>query len=218
MRLYSKGALALAIALVSAHAYADKGNWRVRVRVIDIMPQTRSSSTLGGAVPNDAIDVGDRVGPEVDFSYFLTKNVALELILGLPFKHDVTLNAPAIGTSGKVGTIKHLPPTLTLQYHFTPDAAFSPYLGAGINYTRFTSVDLTANTGLGPVPLDIKRDSWGGALQAGFDFTIWKNTSFNVDVKKIWIKTTVTDKLGLGVNSDLHIDPVVVGVGLGWKF
>jgi outer membrane protein len=205
--------------LAPAQASADKGDWLVRVRLIDIMPHTSSSATLGGAIPSDAIDVKNSgVRPELDLSYFLTTKLALELILGLPYEHDVTLSAPAIGAIGKVGTIKHLPPTLTLQYHFTPDAAFSPYVGAGINYTHFTSVNLTANTGLGPVPLNIKRDSWGGAIQVGFDVPIQKNLVFNVDVKKVWIKTKVTDTLGLGVSSDLDINPLVVGVGLGWKF
>ena len=151
------------------------------------------------------MDVDDKWAPEVDISYFITRNIALELILTYPQKHDVTLNG------AHIGSVKHLPPTLTLQYHFAPEAGFRPYVGAGVNYTRFSGVNLNA-----PPRLDTENSSVGWALQAGFDVPIAKNMVFNVDVKKIKIETDLFAPGGY--LTTLKIDPLLVGVGLGWKF
>ncbi len=196
-----KGVLAAAIAaalLAALPAHADKGDWLVRLRAIDIRPDA-SSSPVGG------VNVDDKWAPEVDISYFITSNIALELILTYPQQHDVKLNG------ANIGSVKHLPPTLTLQYHFAPEAGFRPYVGAGINYTRFSGANLNA-----PPRLNTETSSVGWALQAGFDVPITKNMVFNVDVKKIKIETDLFAPGGY--LTTLKIDPLIVGVGLGWKF
>lgn len=176
-------------------ATADAQNWMARVRAVGIYPDV--SSTIGG------LDVDSQWAPELDFTYFFSKNLAAELILGTA-RHKVTLNG------NDIGKVSHLPPTVTVQYHFTDLGKFKPYVGAGLNLTYFYNVGLTS-------PLDL-ADSWsfGGALQAGVDYEIQKNLYLNVDVKKIWIKNDVT---AAGVTiGDLKIDPIVWGVGLGWRF
>ena len=107
-----------------------------------------------------------------------------------------------------IGTLKHLPPTLLAQYHFDAPG-FKPYVGAGLNYTRFSSVNL-------PAGVSIDRNSFGPALQVGVDIPLAKNLYLNFDVKKVFIKTDVSAggaKLGT-----FKVDPVLVGVGLGWRF
>jgi outer membrane protein len=125
------------------------------------------------------------------------------LILTVPQQHDVKSN----GT--KIGTITELPPTLLVQYHF-PMNGYKPYVGAGINYTKFTSSDIAS----GAVTPD--GSSWGGALQVGVDVPLSGNMYFNFDVKKVLIKTNIN----AGGNSagTLKVDPLLVGVGLGWRF
>lgn len=189
------GAAAL---FAASGAVAQESKWMVRVRAIDIMPSASS-----GPVPG--VDVDDKWAPEVDISYFLTRNLALELILTYPQKHDVTLNGV------NIGSVKHLPPTLTLQYHFAPEAGFRPYVGAGINYTRFSSINLNV-----PPRLDTEDSSVGWALQAGFDIPIARNMVVNVDVKKVKIETDLFTPAGY--LTTLKIDPLIVGIGLGWKF
>lgn len=185
---------------------AEAGDWWVRGRLIHIDPNAGSSAGGPLGLPADAVDVDNRVAPEVDISYFFTRNVALELILTYPQKHDVTLNGVDIGS------VKHLPPTLTLQYHFMPDQAFKPYVGAGFNYTLFTDRDLLNDT------LEVERDSFGGALQAGFDYALTKNWYLNVDVKYLWIGTDVRRKSDGAVVTKLDIDPWVYGLGVGYRF
>ena len=176
-------ALGGAMLLGSSLAFAEKGDWLVRVRAVNLDMENKSDAIPALAVPADAIQVSNKLIPEVDISYFLTKNIAAELVLTIPQKHDVDVTASAVGAF-RAGTFKHLPPTLLLQYHFLPDQKFRPYVGAGINYTRISSVSL-AVPGVGTLELD--SSSTGGALQVGFDVELSKTMFLNVDLKKIYI-------------------------------
>ena len=170
-----RAALALAVFTSLAApmaAQAQDGPWLVRVRAVNLDSANKDSTGL-------ELTVNNKVIPEVDISYFFTPNIAAELILTYPQKH--TLKAG--GT--EIGTLKHLPPTLTAQYHFTDLGAFKPYVGAGVNYTRFSSVEL-------PAGVDIDKNSYGLAVQAGFDYEVAKNVYLNVDVKKVQIRTDVS--------------------------
>jgi outer membrane protein len=187
------GALMVAAGLAQA---AD--DWLIRARVINVAPDV--SSSLAG------LDANDQTTAELDFTYFLNKNVGVELILATT-RHEVTLNGASLGK------VSVLPPTLTLQYHFNPDSTFKPYVGAGVNYTRFYSVSLDK-----VLPLDVDRNSWGGALQAGIDIALDKKSYLNFDVKKIYIKTDVRNSATGAHVSDLKIDPVVWGIGYGRRF
>ncbi|MCY1373904.1 OmpW family protein [compost metagenome] len=85
-----------------------------------------------------------------------------------------------------------------------------PYVGAGLNYTRFSSVNLLGGAA------DVKRNSFGPALQIGVDVPLTGNMYLNFDVKKVYIKT---DVLAGGVKAGtFKVDPVLVGMGLGWRF
>ena len=192
-------AVAVLCALTSGAAFAQQAEspWLVRVRAVHLDSANKDSTGLGLSVNNKTI-------PEVDISYFFNKNVAAELILTVPQKHD--LSSSVLG--GRIGSLKHLPPSLLLQYHFDAPG-FKPYVGAGVNYTRFSNVNL-------PAGVDIDRNSWGGALQVGVDIPLSKNLYLNFDVKKVYIKT---DVFAGGVKAGtFKVDPVLVGVGLGWRF
>ena len=175
---------------------AKEGPWMVRVRAVDLISSNTDSTGLGLSVNNKWI-------PEVDVSYFFNKNVAVELILTVPQKHTLYSK----GT--EIGTLQHLPPTLLAQYHFDANG-FKPYVGAGINYTQFSSVDIQSGT----VTLD--NSSWGGALQVGVDIPLSGNMYLNFDLKKVYIKSNVN----AGGNSigTFQVDPVLFGMGVGWRF
>ncbi|MCT9809046.1 outer membrane beta-barrel protein [Acidovorax sp. Be4] len=192
-------AVAALCALTSGAALAQSESpWMVRVRAVHLDSANKDSTGLGLAINNKTI-------PEVDISYFFSPNFAAELVLTVPQKHDVNSSV-----AGYLGTLKHLPPSLLAQYHFTQFQGFKPYVGAGVNYTRFSSVKLLGGAA------DVKRNSWGGALQVGVDIPLNKQWSLNVDVKKLYIGTDVS--VG-GVNAgSFKVDPVLVGVGLGYRF
>ena len=176
--------------------------WLLRVRAVHLDSANKDSTGLN-------LSVNNKTMPEVDVSYFFTPNIAAELILTYPQKHDLRSNG------NKIGTLKHLPPTLLAQYHFTQFGKFKPYVGAGVNYTRFSSVnfDPAVVAALNP---SIKKNSLGLALQAGFDYNLDSNWSLNLDIKKVQIKTDVRS-FGNKVGS-FKVDPVLVGVGVGYRF
>lgn len=120
-----------------APALAEEGNWMVRGRVLS-MQLDNQNSTTSLVLAVGKVQAEDKVFPEVDITYFFTKNIAVELILTYPQKHDVTLGG------SKIGDVKHLPPVLSVQYHFIPDGKIRPYVGVGVNYTRFMDVQLDA--------------------------------------------------------------------------
>ena len=197
-------AVAVLCALSSGAALAQQaeGPWMVRARAVHLDSANKDSTPLGLSVNNKTI-------AEVDVTYFFNKNIAAELILTVPQKHTLSAGGAAIGT------LKHLPPTLLAQYHFTNFGAFKPYLGAGVNYTRFSSVNFkpAVRDALDP---SIKKNSYGGALQVGFDYALDKNWSLNFDVKKVYIKTDVRSA-GTKVGR-FKVDPWLVGVGVGYRF
>lgn len=190
-------ALLAAAAFVPAAQAQSAGDIVVRARVVNIDP---SATTLAGV---GEVTINSKVIPEVDFTYFVTQNIAAELILTYPQKHDVKVN----GT--KVGTLKHLPPTLTAQYHFTDFGAVKPYVGAGINLTLFSGINL-------PAGLSIEKSSVGFAMQAGVDYKIDSKWSLNLDVKKVQIRTDLS--AGAANLGTIKVDPLLVGVGVGMKF
>jgi outer membrane protein len=193
-KTFALAALALAMAAPVAHAQAYKaGDILARARIVNLDP---------------AVTVNRKTIPEVDFTYFFSPNLAAELILTYPQKHDVLVNG------GKVGTLKHLPPVISLQYHFSDLGAFKPYIGIGLNATFFSSVKLPAPGG---VQLSIKKQSYGLSGQVGFDYALDKTWSLNVDVKKVKLDTTLygAGTLDLG---KVKVDPLLVGIGVGYKF
>ncbi|MDD2546378.1 MAG: outer membrane beta-barrel protein [Burkholderiaceae bacterium] len=190
-------AVAVLCGLASGAAVAQpaEGPWMVRARAVHLDSVNKDGTGLGLAIDNKTL-------PEVDVSYFWSKNLALELVLTVPQKQTVS------AAGAVIGHLKHLPPALLLQYHFDAPG-FKPYVGAGLNYTRFSQVNL-------PKGVDIERNSWGPAFQVGVDIPLQKNLYLNLDVKKVYIRTDVSaGGVTLGA---FKIDPVLVGVGLGWRF
>jgi outer membrane protein len=190
-------AVLAACSVTAAMAQASgEGPWLVRARAVHLDMANKDGTGLG-------LSANNKTFAEVDVSYFFTPNIAAELILTVPQKQTVYLG----GTS--IGTFKHLPPSLLLQYHFTGLTGYKPYVGAGLNYTRITDVNL----GLGAT---LENDSWGGALQVGMDIPLDKNWSLNFDVKKVYIRSDVF--IGAVNQGTLKLDPLLVGVGLGYRF
>jgi outer membrane protein len=178
-----------------------KENWQIRVRAIDVIPDVDSSVNIGGEV-----DADNAVVPELDISYFFTDHIAAELILATS-KHDMDYTGNV-----DLGDAMILPPTLTLQYHFTPDQAFSPYVGAGVNYSMFYNEDAAAGF------TDLNVDNgFGLALQAGFDYWLDEHWGLNADVKKIFLNVDATLNNG-AIRADVDLDPWVVGAGVSYRF
>jgi outer membrane protein len=224
-------AVLMAAAFAPSMAMAEQGDWVVRLRAVDIQPN--EDSKLGkyvneiapGAMSQGAeLQVDNAVIPELDISYYITKNIAAELILATGASHTVSIHGDSVGLIGNqdLGGVRILPPTLTAQWHFMPDQKFDPYVGAGVNYTLALDKNLHFNSGaLEGTKIKIDSDMWGPALQAGFDVNLDGGWLINADVKYIWLDTDVKAKLGTDswhkIDS-LDINPWVLGIGVGKKF
>ena len=196
--------------LVVAPAAAEAksaGDILVRLRGLAFMPDVDGTTAeIGGSV-----EASDTFIPEVDISYFITDNIAVELIAAMT-RHDMSLKGSDSGDLD-LGDVSLLPPTLTLQYHFMPKAKFSPYIGVGINWTLFfneqKSTDIT----------DIAyTNSVGPAFQVGLDMRVDDRWSLNIDVKKVFVETDVTVNGGAVNAKGVDLDPWIFGVGFGYRF
>lgn len=189
-----------ATAAMSVEAY-EQGDVLLRVGATQVAPDD-------GATPDD-IWAKDNTQLGLNVVYMATNNIGVELLAATPFKHDIHLKG-----TGKVGTTKHLPPTLSVQYYFNNSSFVTPYLGVGLNYTVFFDENL-AELGIDNIEL---KDSFGVAVQAGVDFAINDKWGINVDVRKITIDTEV-DKKGTGVDGlKVDIDPMVYSITALYKF
>lgn len=200
--------IATAAPLVNA---LDLSNVTVRGRVVHLEPADKSDAIAALGAPADTIDVAGKWIPDIDFEYALTDHVALELLLTIPQKHDVVARETALGDDVALGTVTHLPPTLTAKYYFGTGAV-RPYVGAGLNLTWFVKDDLGV-AGVGT--LDVDNWSIGPALQAGIDVKLNPRWSLSFDAKRAWIRTDVS--LGGATLTKVKVDPWIIGAGVGYR-
>ncbi|TYC62432.1 OmpW family protein [Rhodobacterales bacterium] len=186
----------------------SKSPWQIRVRALGVI--TQDSGSVSG-IPGSDLSYSDTVIPELDISYFFTDNIAAELILGTTF---AKVNGEgSISGLGEVGETWLLPPTLTLQYHFTNFGKFKPYIGAGVNYTIFYNQSAESAD-----KLHVKN-SFGAALQAGFDYMLDDHWGVNLDVKKIFLEPDYDVTVaGNKLEGTADINPWLIGAGLTYRF
>ena len=222
----------LLVALLSAFApvlaQAEAGDIVVRLRAAYVNPDEHSKlGTLAPTLtnPDARLAVGNNTIPELDISYYITKNIATELILATGTRHDVSIVKQATSTAAlpnqPLGSVNILPPTLTAQWHFNPDQMIDPYLGAGVNYTHSFDRSLKTTTKTVGVPIHIDQNMFGVVAQAGVDVNLGSGWLINADVKYVRLNTNVKAELTAGTWTkidDLDINPWVFGVGIGKKF
>lgn len=220
--LLALSVLATALAAPLAQAY-QAGDVILRAGAATVAPNEDSSTistTATGSLAGTKATVDSNTQLGLTGTYMLTDNLGLGLLAATPFQHQVDIKGMPLGLDGKLADIKHLPPTLSLQY-FPLDASsrLQPYVGAGINYTVFFDEDLTSQReaqGFSNLELD---DSWGFALEAGIDYALTENVLLNATVWYLDIDTTATADSAFGkVKVDVDVDPWVYMVGLGYKF
>lgn len=222
----------------------EAGDWLFRIGATYVAPNASSGDLVfeGTSLAGFRADVDDQLGVGFNLTYFLSPNWGVELLAATPFDHEIEGDR-ALEALGRIGSVKHLPPVLSLQYHFMPDRNVRPYVGAGLNYTLLFDEDTTqslqdgivatANGALGTsysggsTKLRID-DSFGIALQAGIDFDLSDTWFFNVDARWIDIdadadlRTTTFDADGAAVTFDstldVDIDPWVLTAAVGFRF
>ena len=219
MRAIATVALGAAMLAGSAPALADAGDLLVRGRFLVVAPQDSSGDVLP-AFPGEGVNVGKAYTPELDFTYMLTNNLGLELILATT-KHSAYGDSGTLKSVDKLLDTWVLPPTLTLQYHFMPQGSIRPYVGAGVNYTIFYNTRASGSLEAAVGDTDVSMsNSFGWALQAGADIPLNDKLFLNFDVKYIDMSSRARlTTAAIGRQSvRVDINPVVVGFGIGTKF
>ncbi len=204
------------LAVVSAPTLAhETGDIIVRAGAAGVFPNDDSDSL--NAIPGANVTVEDTWSLGLTGTYMVTNQLGIGLLGAWPFKHDIEGDG-TISNLDKVAEVKHLPPTLTLQYHFATRSNLHPYIGAGLNYTYFFDEE-TSGT-LDGTKIDLES-SFGFALEAGVDFEF--NDGWLIS-GQVWYANIETEAnisgggLGLNENIDVEIDPVIFMVGIGKKF
>ncbi len=198
----------------------EAGDILVRLRGIGVIP-TANSDGIQPDLTTSGLEAQPVGVPELDFTYMVTNNIGLELILATsPHDLDFTGVQSGIGTGGSVWL---LPPTLLVQYHFMADQSIRPYVGAGVNLTITYGEDASQSlvNALGG-PTNIKADnSIGWAVQAGVDIDLDDRWFLNFDIKYVAISVDVaitTPATSTTRTTTLDINPVIVGAGIGYRF
>ena len=198
-------AVALVLGGLAAPAFAQQaGEWTFGIGAHQINPKSGNGSLVGGTLD---VEVGSNVSPTITAEYFVRDNLGIEVLASWPFKHDISIDG-----LGRVGSTKHLPPTVSLQYHFG-QGTVKPFVGAGVNYTLFMSEETEGALAGSEVELE---DSFGLALHAGVDFEASENGSIRIDARWIDIDTDV--KLDGADIGTVNIDPLVYGAAYVFKF
>lgn len=194
----------LALALLTSAALAvpafaqSAGDMTLGFGIGYVNPKSNNGTLAGGKATVDS-----NARPTVTFEYFVRDNLGVELLAALPFKHDISING------AKAGSTKHLPPTLSVNYHIPTGSKFTPFVGVGLNYTNF----FDTYSPLGVLSID---NSWGVAAQVGFDFALTEKSALRMNVRYMDIDSDVYLN---GANiGKVEIDPVTAGVSYVMKF
>lgn len=226
--LFTASLLALALAAPLAHAH-QAGDIIVRAGAVTVQTSENTSGVqvdrgaLAGVDLGGEATVGNDTQLGLNFAYMVTDKLGIELLAATPFTHDVGIKGAGLdAANGKLGSLKHLPPTLSLVYYpLDSKAAFQPYVGAGLNYTWFMDGDTSSRAEAAGFSNLQATNSWGWAAQIGADYMLNDNLLINGQIRYIDIDTQAyVDHAGLGVRAkvDVDIKPWVYMVGLGYRF
>ncbi len=217
----ASAAAALAAMMGAAPALAEDGvrgklagDFVVGLGAIGVLPENGNHSSVDTI--NGHVRASNSATAQVDFTYFINPNISLNLIVAST-QHDLSVKGSALGNV-QLGSIWVLPPTLTLQYHPLPQSRFSPYVGAGLNYSIFYGSSLSgANPAVRSVAVN---NGFGFALNAGIDYEISGPWGINLDVKKLFLSpnAAVGTNLGVKVHASTELNPLVVGMSVRYRF
>lgn len=202
------------------------GDFVIRAAFAGVVPLNSSShiDTIGGSV-----DVSSGTQPELDFSYYVTDNLAVQLI-ATATRHEIRaqntkLNAitqGALPSTIDLGSTYVLPPAIVAQWHFFPQAKFDPYVGAGIDF--IWPFDTQENKyKLGGTTQVIQKlglsNMVGGVVEIGLDYNVSGPWFLNIDYKQIFNHVTARIHTPLGlIKARDNLDPAVISAGIAYRF
>lgn len=197
--------IAAALVALGSPVFAQsQGEWTIGIGVAHVDPRSDNGTLAGGTVPTS---IGSSTRPSITFEYFIRDNLGIEVLAALPFRHSIRSEGV------EIGTVKHLPPVVSLQYHFDATPQFKPFVGVGVNFTGFW--DGEARGPLEGSSLRVKN-SWGLAAHLGADYWINDRSAIRADLR--WIDINADVELDGTRIGSVDVDPVVAGISYVMKF
>jgi outer membrane protein len=189
----------LAFTALAAPAFAQSaGDMTLGFGLGYVDPKSDNGIVAGGPTT-----IGTNTRPTITFEYFIRDNIGIEVLGALPFKHDISI------AGAHIGETKHLPPTVSINYHIPTGGPLTPFVGVGLNYTTF----FEDRSPLGELEID---DSFGLAAHVGLDYALSAKSALRMDLRYIDIDADVNlDGVKIG---EVEIDPLVAGVSYVMKF
>lgn len=197
-------AMLIAAMLAAGLAQAQDSPWSVGFGLHQVNPKSDNGRLAGGTL---AAEIDSNIRPTLVIGYAFTPNWSLDILAAVPFEHTVSLNGV------DAVDITHLPPTVSLQYHFAPEAKVRPFVGLGVNYTFIYDEEARGPLAGTKVKLD---NSFGLAAQAGLEFVVNDRWSITADVRWMDIDTDVSVN-GADVGT-AEVDPTSVGLMALYRF
>lgn len=174
---------------------------------------SKTTGVVGIGVPAGAdASTGDGTTVIGVYERLINPNFGVELVLGVPPK----ISAHATGSVaflGEVLSARNVAPTLLFNYHFGAETdTLRPYVGAGINYTRFVSIKSKL------APSVQMSDSVGLALQAGADYWFNKQWGMFASIASVKTKSDLVAAGSTVIQTTIDFRPIVYSAGLNYRF
>ncbi|MPV66836.1 OmpW/AlkL family protein [Burkholderia sp. BE17] len=235
-------AILLSLSAISTAHAQSAGQWTINSGWMHLAPQDSSQpltvSALGSSatVPGSGASVSDADTFALTASYFVTDHVAIEAQLGVPPKLGMS-GTGTLSALGELGSARVWSPAILAKYHFgEPTARLRPYVGAGVAYVWFRSIELnnplatgqflyspTLGTSLeGPTSASLSK-SFAPVINAGLTYNIDSHWSVGVSASYVWLSTkaTLTTRSPLvtvSTTTKVKINPLVTFVSVGYRF
>jgi outer membrane protein len=182
-----------------------------------------SSDTFNSPSPNQVLNVrfngklGYGLGANIYFGrHFSTAFDAVQV------RPETTIRSRAVGGgSSLTNGLRMTPLTGVLQWHFAPDGAIDPYVGAGVAYVVFGKTDVLGNGIISQI--DFKDDA-GLALNAGISIRLSRTLALTADGKYVPLKAAANAVYAPGTTPIVavivgsKISPVIFSGGLTLRF
>jgi len=216
--------LGAALGLASLAVYAQQNTIKVGVAQLTIHSQADNLSSNGPAflTPQPAgISIGDATTLMISYIRRLDDHWELDLESGIAPTHD-TYGVGTLAPFGVITKVKQAGPTLFVNYKFgPPESRFRPFVGLGINYTRFYDAASTASGNLasgGPTKVELS-DSWGSAAQVGAGYKIDERWSVVGTIVAVRVKSDLTATTGsIQRKTTINFRPLVYTLGIAYSF
>jgi outer membrane protein len=203
----------LALLAVAATGAAQAQDNLFKVGLTRYDTHSKTTGVTGPGIPAGAdAETGDATTVIFVGERLLTPNIGVELVLGVPPK--ITAQATgSVAFLGEVLSARNVAPTLLFNWHFGQSGdTWRPYVGLGLNYTKFTDVQT-------PYGWDVElSDSWGAAAQAGIDYAIDKRWSVFASVAVLKVKSDLVATGATVLQTTIDFRPIVYSTGLAYRF